>query len=138
MKKLSYDDISLKVSISKDEDKRYYSSMKNEINKALSVNKKGFNLFFIDKYSNYCREKLIEIVEEYYSEKEAPKDICYVVLKGSKNPYGMKVKNGYGIKIKNKIEDIKEELKSIITNFLSDEEFALKSIDFQIYKKRIF
>ncbi|CDM68771.1 ATP-dependent protease La [Clostridium bornimense] len=134
MKKLSYDDISLKVSISKDEDKSYYDSMKNEINKALSVNKKGFNLFFIDNYSNYCREKLIEIVEEYYSEKEAPKDICYVVLKGSKNPYGMKVKNGYGIKIKNKIEDIKEELKSIITNFLSDEDIEEKNVIVEKYK----
>lgn len=134
MKKLSYDDISLKVSISKDEDKDYYTSIKNKVAKALSINEKGFNLFFIDDYSNYCRKKLIEIVEEYYSEKEAPKDICYVVLKGSKNPYGVKVKNGYGIKIKNKIEEIKEDLKSIISNFLSSEDIEEKKAVLEKYK----
>ena len=26
-------------------------------------------MLFIDKYSNYCREKLIEIIEEYYRKK---------------------------------------------------------------------
>lgn len=135
MKKLSYDDISLKISINKGDDKSYYDSIKNRINKGLSINKKGFNLFFIDKYSNYSREKLIEIVEEYYSEKEAPKDICYIVLKGSKNPYGIKVKNGYGIRMKNKIDEIKKDIGTVITNFLSNEDIEEKSSILKKYKQ---
>ncbi|MBU5314743.1 AAA family ATPase [Clostridium bornimense] len=134
MEKLSYDDISLKVSISKDNDRNYQASIKDEISKALSVNRRGYNLFFVDKYSNYCREKLIEIIEEYYRKKEAPKDICYVALKESKNPYAIKVANGYGIKIKRKIEDIKESLNANISNFLSNDDIDEKNAIVEKYK----
>lgn len=91
----------------------------NKIKRALSIQKDGYNIYYVDSFSKEKLEELIEFVEGLYIDKEKPKDICYVSNGESENPIALILDNGAGQALKEMIEDIKERYLECITQFYS-------------------
>ena len=91
----------------------------NKIKRALSIQKDGYNIYYVDSFSKEKLEELIEFVEGLYIDKEKPKDICYVSNGENENPSVLILDNGSGQTLKEMIEDIKERYLECITEFYS-------------------
>lgn len=109
----------------------------NKIRKALSIEKDGYNIYYVDSFSKEKVENLIEYVEKVYENAEAPKDICYITLENQVTPLTLFLPNGKGSLLKDLIEDIKEKYLECIMNFYnSSSEDEKESILEEINEKR--
>ncbi|MGN0144932.1 MAG: AAA family ATPase [Clostridium sp.] len=91
----------------------------NKIKRALSIQKDGYNIYYVDSFSKEKLEELIDFVEQLYIDKEKPKDICYVSNGENVNPIVLILDNGTGQILKDMIEDIKEKYLECIREFYS-------------------
>lgn len=89
----------------------------NKIKKALSIEKDGYNIYYVDSFSKEKVENLIEYIEELYENSEAPKDICYITLEDQISPIVLFLPSGKGSLLKEMIEDIKSKYLECIMNF---------------------
>ena len=55
-----------------------------KIERAISIDKEGYNLYLIDTFSKDKLKELINFIEKKYKDLEAPRDICYVTLEDDK------------------------------------------------------
>lgn len=97
----------------------------NKIKKALSIQKDGYNIYYVDSFSKEKLEELIEFVEGLYIDNKKPKDICYVSNSEDTNPIVLVLENGKGQLLKEMVEDMKEKYLECISDFYntsSDEE----------------
>ena len=91
----------------------------NKIKKALSVEKDGYNIYYVDSFSKEKLEDLINYIESIYENKDRPQDICYVISGEYSNPLPLFVPNGKGNLLKEMLDDIKEKYIDCISDFYS-------------------
>ena len=91
----------------------------NKIKKALSVEKDGYNIYYVDSFSKEKLEDLIKYVESIYENKDKPQDICYVINGEPMTPIPLFVPNGKGRLLKEMLDDIKEKYIDCINDFYS-------------------
>lgn len=91
----------------------------NKIKKALSVEKDGYNIYYVDSFSKEKLEDLIKYVESIYENKDKPQDICYVINGEPMTPIPLFVSNGKGRLLKEMLDDIKEKYIDCINDFYS-------------------
>jgi predicted ATP-dependent protease len=96
-----------------------FTSTLNKIKKSLSIQKDGYNIYYVDSFSKEKLEKLIEHVENIYEKLPPPKDICYATSQDQLNPIALFLPNGKGNLLKEMIEDIKEKYFECIIDFYS-------------------
>lgn len=106
----------------------------NKLRKALSIEKDGYNIYYVDSFSKEKVENLIEYIETVYKSAEPPKDICYVTLEDQISPIVLFLPNSKGNLLKEMIEDIKEKYLQCIMNFYNsssddEKEFILEDIN---------
>ena len=89
----------------------------NKIKKALSIQKDGYNIYYVDSFSKEKLEELVEFIENMYIDDKEPKDICYVSNNDSSNPIVLVLENGKGQLLKEMIEDMKEKYLECINEF---------------------
>ncbi|WP_294373136.1 AAA family ATPase [uncultured Clostridium sp.] len=97
----------------------------NKIEKALRVQKDGYNIYYVDSFSKEKLEELIEFVEGLYIDSKKPEDICYVSNGDNTNPKVLILENGKGQIFKEMLEIMKEKYLKCINEFYntsSDEE----------------
>lgn len=90
------------------------------INRALSIDKEGYNLYLIDSFSKDKLKELINYIENKYKNRNSPKDICYVTIGDEKKPEAIFVANGKGNKLKETVEEIKNAYLEIIDDFYKE------------------
>lgn len=91
----------------------------NKIKKALSVEKDGYNIYYVDSFSKEKLEDLIKYVESIYENKDKPQDICYVINGEPITPIPLFVPNSKGRLLKEMLDDIKEKYIDCINDFYS-------------------
>jgi predicted ATP-dependent protease len=96
-----------------------FKSTSNKIRKSLSIQKEGYNIYYVDSFSKEKLQKLVECVESVYEKFPAPKDICYATSQEELNPIALFLPNGKGNLLKEMVEDIKEKYFECIINFYS-------------------
>ncbi|EHI97972.1 peptidase S16 lon domain protein [Clostridium sp. DL-VIII] len=92
----------------------------NKIKKSLTIQKDGYNIYYVDSFSKEKMKKLIENINGVYETLPPPKDICYVTSLDQLNPIALFLPNGKGSLLKEMIEDIKEKYLECIINFYSN------------------
>lgn len=92
-----------------------YDEVYKKIKSALEIDKEGYNVYFIDDFSKDKLNNIIKFIENIYSEKEKPRDICYVTDNDVKYPKALFLSNGKGRVLKETIEEIQ--------NFYSENTF---------------
>jgi len=95
------------------------TSTLNKIKKSLSIQKDGYNIYYVDSFSKEKLENLVEYVKNIYEKLPPPKDICYVTCQEQLNPRALFLPNGKGNILKEMIEDIKEKYFECIMDFYS-------------------
>lgn len=85
-----------------------YADICNSIEDALNINKEGYNVYLVDEFSKEKLNKITKYIEKILSQKEKPKDICYIITDNPKCPKSVVIENGTGIILKEKVEQIKE------------------------------
>ncbi len=95
------------------------TSTLNKIKKSLSIQKDGYNIYYVDSFSKEKLENLVEYVTNIYEKLPPPKDICYVTSQEQLNPRALFLPNGKGNILKETIEDIKEKYFECIMDFYS-------------------
>jgi len=95
------------------------TSTLNKIKKSLSIQKDGYNIYYVDSFSKEKLENLVEYVTNIYEKLPPPKDICYVTSQEQLNPRALFLPNGKGNILKEMIEDIKEKYFECIMDFYS-------------------
>ena len=114
----------------------YYDVYK-KIKFAFNINKEGYNVYVVDTFSKDKIENIMNYVNESLSNRESPKDICYVIYEDSRYPTPLLVKNSLGKKLKKVIESIKEDYFDAIVDFYNSSDNKEKEdILDDIYKKR--
>lgn len=101
------------------------NSFYKKIEKAISIKDKNYNLFIIDKFSDQRLKKIIQCVEQVFSDTKPPSDICYAIDKDANKPRAIFVENGNGKKLKLSVNNIKDRYYEVCTEFYntsSDEE----------------
>ena len=112
-RELTPSEIKFKISVTDNEDKEgtkgisEFNNAYRKIERALSIDKEGYNLYLIDTFSRDKLNELIKFVEEKYKDLEAPRDICYVTLEDINKPEAIFVSNGQGNKLKEAVDNIK-------------------------------
>lgn len=92
----------------------------NKIKKSLTIQKDGYNIYYVDSFSKEKMKKLIENINGVYETLPPPKDICYATSLDQLNPIALFLPNGKGSLLKEMIEDIKEKYLECIINFYSN------------------
>ncbi|OOM81623.1 AAA family ATPase [Clostridium sp. BL-8] len=92
----------------------------NKIKKSLTIQKDGYNIYYVDSFSKEKMKKLIENINGVYETLPPPKDICYATSLEQLNPIALFLPNGKGSLLKEMIEDIKEKYLECIINFYSN------------------
>lgn len=92
----------------------------NKIKKSLTIQKDGYNIYYVDSFSKEKMKKLIENINSVYETLPPPKDICYATSQEQPNPIALFLPNGKGSLLKEMIEDIKEKYLECIINFYSN------------------
>lgn len=90
------------------------------IERAINIDKEGYNLYLIDTFSKDKLKELTTFIEKKYKDLEAPKDICYVTLEDVNRPEAIFVTNGKGKKLKETVEDIKNAYLEAVDDFYGD------------------
>ena len=90
------------------------------IERAINIDKEGYNLYLIDTFSKDKLKELTTFIEKKYKDLEAPKDICYVTLEDVNRPEAIFVANGKGKKLKETVEDIKSCYLEAVDDFYGD------------------
>lgn len=125
-RELTPSEIKFKISVTDNEDKEgtkgisEFNNAYRKIERALSIDKEGYNLYLIDTFSRDKLNELIKFVEEKYKDLEAPRDICYVTLEDINKPEAIFVSNGQGNKLKEAVDNIKNSYLEAIDDFYSD------------------
>ena len=57
-----------------------------KIERAITIDKEGYNLYLIDTFSKDKLKDLTSFIENTYKDLEAPRDICYVTLEDVNKP----------------------------------------------------
>lgn len=91
----------------------------NKIEKNLSIQKDGYNIYYVDSFSKERLKELVECVERIYEKLPPPKDICYVTSQENINPIALFLPNGKGNLLKDMIREIKENYFECILDFYS-------------------
>lgn len=89
----------------------------NKIKKSLSIQKDGYNIYYVDSFSKEKLESLVKHVKNIYEKLPPPKDICYVTAQQQLNPIPLFLPNGKGNLLKEMIEEIKEKYFECIIDF---------------------
>lgn len=109
----------------------------NKIKKALTIDKDGYNIYYVDSFSKEKLEFLQKYIDGIYENYPAPKDICYVTSQEKIKPIILFLQNGKGILLKDMIEDIKEKyLKCIVSFYTSSSDDEKENILEEINEKR--
>ena len=93
------------------------TSTLNKIKKGLSIQKDGYNIYYVDSFSKEKLENLVEFVTNIYEELPPPKDICYITTQNQSNPIGLLLPNSKGNLLKEMVNDIKEKYYECIIDF---------------------
>lgn len=96
-----------------------FTSTLNKIKKGLSIQKDGYNIYYVDSFSKEKLNNLVEYVGSIYEKLPPPKDICYVTNQEYVDPIALFLPNGKGNLLKEMIEDIKEKYFECIVDFYS-------------------
>lgn len=97
-----------------------FTSTLNKIKKSLTIQKEGYNIYYVDSFSKEKIKKLMENINSVYENLPAPKDICYATSQEQPNPIALFLPNGKGSLLKEMIEDIKEKYLECIIEFYSN------------------
>ena len=90
------------------------------IERAINIDKEGYNLYLIDTFSKDKLKDLTTFIEKKYKDLEAPRDICYVTLEDVNRPEAIFVANGKGKKLKETVDDIKNCYLEAVDDFYGD------------------
>lgn len=96
------------------------ASTLNKIKQSLSIEKDGYNIYYIDSFSKEKLKNLVDHVETIYEKLPPPKDICYVTAQEQINPMPMFLPTGKGNLLKEMIDDIKEKYFEFIVDFYNN------------------
>lgn len=96
-----------------------FTSTLNKIKKGLSIQKDGYNIYYVDSFSKEKLNNLVEYVEGIYEKLPPPKDICYVTCQEQLDPIALFLPNGKGNLLKEMIEEIKGKYFECIIDFYS-------------------
>lgn len=91
-----------------------------KIERAINIDKEGYNLYLIDTFSKDKLKELTAFIEKKYKDLEAPRDICYVTLEDVNRPEAIFVANGKGKKLKETVDDIKSCYLEAVDDFYRD------------------
>lgn len=91
-----------------------------KVERAINIDKEGYNLYLIDTFSKYKLKELTAFIEKKYKDLEAPRDICYVTLEDVNKPEAIFVANGKGKKLKETVDDIKNCYLEAVDDFYGD------------------
>lgn len=94
-----------------------FTATLNKIEKSLSIQKDGYNIYYVDSFSKERLEELVKYVERIYEKLPPPKDICYVTSQENINPITLFLPNGKGNLLKDMIREIKEKYFECILEF---------------------
>ncbi|OOM06671.1 AAA family ATPase [Clostridium saccharobutylicum] len=109
----------------------------SKIKKALTIDKDGYNIYYVDSFSKEKLEFLQKYIDGIYENYPAPKDICYVTSQEKIKPIVLFLQNGKGTLLKDMIEDIKEKyLKCIVSFYSSSSDDEKENILEEINEKR--
>lgn len=118
----------------------YIPNMQNiyeEIDKALSIEKEGYNLYIIDNLSKEKLNAIVDFVEEKIKQRPAPKDILYVTYEEEREPMPLIVSNGIGKDVEETINNIKDIYKEKIFDFYnSSSDIEKENILEELQKER--
>lgn len=113
------------------------TSTLNKIKKALSIEKEGYNIYYVDSFSKEKLNGLIEYIKSVYKNLPPPKDICYAISQEQINPIVLFLPNGKGNLLKEMIDELKEKYFECIMNFYtSSSDDEKESIIEEISEKR--
>lgn len=73
-----------------------YDYAYSKIIEALQIKKDGYNVYLIDDFSKDKLNNIVDFIKDFYKDKEAPKDICYVVDEDDKRPKTIYLNSGKG------------------------------------------
>ena len=125
-RKLTLEELKFNVNITESKESDYtniipqYKVAYKKIERALSIQKEGYNLYLIDSFSKGKIQELKNFIERKYKDLDAPKDICYVTLEDTNKPEAIFVSNSKGKILKEEVENIKSSYLEVIENFYSD------------------
>lgn len=91
-----------------------------KVERAISIDKEGYNLYLIDTFSKDKLKDLTAFIENKYKDLEAPRDICYVTLEDVNRPEAIFVANGRGKKLKETVDNIKNCYLEAVDDFYGD------------------
>lgn len=91
-----------------------------KIERAINIDKEGYNLYLIDTFSKDKLKELTTFIEKKYKDLDAPRDICYVTLEDVNRPEAIFVANGKGKKLKETVDDIKSCYLEAVDDFYGD------------------
>lgn len=112
------DDIPYDEGSCSDKDNEFYRSIK----RGLNINKGGYNIYIIDKFSKHKLESIINYIDEALTNKHRPCDICYITFDNSKNVESMITPNGYGKKFYECLNTVKKLYIKLTYKFYNDSE----------------
>lgn len=113
--------------------KAFYKNLK----KSITIDKKGYNLYLIDSFSNEKLNEIVKFVEGIYKDLKAPQDICYVTFMNNKKPEALFLGNGRGNTLKKYVDDIKESYFNVAMEFYrSSSESDKDLIIEEVHQKR--
>lgn len=94
-----------------------YDEVYKKIRTAIEINKEGYNVYLIDDFSKDKLNNIIEFIEKLFTNREKPKDICYVTFEDEKAPKSMFLSNGMGNQLKKVLEDLQNYYTEIVFKF---------------------
>lgn len=125
IKELTPEEVEYKF-ITSNEKKEYlddfpqYKDIYEKIDKMLSINKSGYNLYIIDDFSKEKLANIVAYIKAKYSNKNISEDICYVTGIDGKTPRCICAGSGKGNLLKDTVEDIKNFYTESIYNFYNN------------------
>lgn len=125
-RELTPSEIKFKLSITDSElDKgtkgiKEFNDAYKKIERAINIDKEGYNLYLIDTFSKDKLKELTAFIEDKYKDLEAPRDICYVTLEDINRPEAIFVANGKGKKLKETVDNIKNCYLEAVDDFYGD------------------
>lgn len=99
---------------------REFNDAYKKVERAINIDKEGYNLYLIDTFSKNKLNELTAFIENKYKDLEAPRDICYVTLEDINMPEAIFVANGKGKKLKETVDNIKNYYLEAVDDFYGD------------------